>query len=271
MGIDLRDFSLGYRCNESSGDLLEINGGLTLTEVLTMGTAAGIVGSDLLSRGPSTSLSTFFQTAFSAGNAFDIRGLTSCTFTGWINIPAANADGEPWVFSNHAVNDPDGQSLVIFTREESSGPGGGAGAPGISMYDGITNNNIVFVSVSGTLDLLPDVWHFIAGGWDAVRNKVFIFWGRDATSEFYNEADGFIDGFGYVGAPQFAQILAQRTGVAASRSLIDHVMWWKGRALTELELSFLHNSHKARGFNNLVSADDEQHARYFYYPGKAKR
>ncbi len=253
MGIDLRDFTLGYRCNEASGDLLEINGGLTWPVIVGVGSAAGIIGSDQLSRGLTTSLSNYFDVAFSAGNAFDIRGLTSCTFTGWINIPLANAGGEPWLFGNHAVNDPDGQALAIFTREEiTGGPGGGVGAPGISMYDGLTNNNIVFVSASGTLDLLPDVWHFIAGGWDAVRNKVFIFWGRDASSEFYNEADGFAAGFGYVGAPQTASILRYRQQSTTARSLIDHVMWWKGRALSQDELSFLHNSHLGRDFGNLV-------------------
>jgi len=255
MTIDLRDFSLGYRCDEASGSLLEVNGGLSWPVIVSMGTAAGVIGSDKKSRGLSTSLSNYFDVPFSAGNAFDIRGLVSCTFTGWINIPAANAGGEPWVFSNHAVNDPDGQSLAIFTREEDAGPGGGVGAPGISMYDGILNNNVLFVSASTTLDLLPDVWHFIAGGWDADRNKVFIFWGRDATSEFYNETDGFAAGFGYVGAPQTASILRNRTSATTARSLIDHVIWYR-RALNEEELSFLHNRHAGRDFNNLVGGDN---------------
>lgn len=262
MGINLADFTLGYRCNEASGSLLEIRGGLSLPVIGSMGTAAGIIGSDKLARGLSTSETNYFDLAFSAGNAFDIRGVVSITFTGWIKIPSANAGGEPWVFSNHAVGDAAGQAIALFARAESVGPGGGVGAPAVSMYDGITNNNTRSAITSITLDLLPDVWHFIACGWDSVRNKVFCFWGRDSSSEFYDEVDGFAAGFGYSGAPQTASILRYRDGAAATRSLIDHVMWWKGRALTETELSFLHNGHLGRGFNDL--AERSNGLSYYY-------
>ena len=257
VAIDLTDFDVGYKCDGTSA-LIDEASNVNMPEVGTMAEVTGIVGSDLKARGFSTPIGApgadaFFDVAFSAGNAFDIRGVTSISAAMWVFINPAHTAAQPWLFANHSVADPDGQSIAGFAIDTLHGPGGGVGAPSVSMYDGLVNNSVINVNVSPNLGLSKGAWHFVAYGWDSVRNKLWIYWGRDAKSNFYNEKDGFAAGFGYVGAPQTASLLKFQDNFGGNTSsLIDHFMWWNGRSLTKTELDFLHNRHLGRNFNDLT-------------------
>lgn len=223
-------------------DSLSVNGGVTGHVVSDGGDA----------RGPCRSGDKHFRQAYVASGPWDIRGLTSCTMAGWFK----QINDE----QSHVVHldDPAGtngtrQALVMVLRETNSG---GNAAPWLYMHGGSASRFVggqaMKVEAAGPSVAL-NVWYFFAGGYDAIRNKLFGFWGVQAGQHFYKEVDGLVAGFGYAGTGSEAMMgKFNGSGIDIAEMHVDHVLWFNGRALSELELRAVWNDHVGIDFSQLT-------------------
>lgn len=223
-----------------------------------------------LSRGFTRSGDRHFQEGVtSPALAWDIRvtgtpgGLVSCTFAGWVNL--LNLEQGNY-FSIHDPASASGQAIIIVARETNSG---GPAVPWVVMHDGLISFNGRAIKVSQThADIALNTWQFVAGGWDSVRNKVFVAWGVKSGEFLYNETNGFAAGF------QHTQTKLTKIGFfngepGQAQMYVDHMLWFKGRALTEAELRIVWNNHVGINFNKLKGVVDG--VAYNYYWSERRR
>lgn len=273
MSFNLSDYTEAWRCNEAANteNLLGFRGVQDLTRSLTPGVSvvghvADPVG-NFGSRGPfspvgGTTSNTFFQKPQVQDDIFDVRGLTSCTFAGWFKIKAGQT-GDPYFFTIHDPASVDGQALLISTRHSAFGS---FDNPHISMFDGVTPFIGEALDIGDSVDTPLDAWQFLAGGYDASRNKIFGFWGRDVDESYYAETDGVVGGFGYShdsvgGTSAIGQYTVTGGNGVAAQFSCDQCMWWNGRALTYPEIVFLWNNHVGRRLDELVQPPAGSHYR----------
>ncbi len=245
---DFSDVTALFDAEEASGSaLLDVSGNENdLPD--TLGVPGGITGIIGDGRGDLRSGSEHFTLNFSAGDAWDIRGVTSCTWAGWVKV--LNTE-QPYFFSIHDPASESRQALSLIVRSlVDTTPG-----PLVQMADGITSFNTKDVKVNAAVTLQLDVWQFIAGGYDAVRNKVFGAWGVAPGEFYYNETDGFAAGFGYSGSGAVTRVGHWNAEAGTAEIHIDHSMWFKGRALTQSELAIVWNNHQALPFDQLILRD----------------
>lgn len=241
------DRTAQFDCEEGNNQaLLDSSGnGNNLNDSLSVpGGATGIIGD---ARGTCKSGDRHFETVYVADNAWDIRGATSCTMAGWFQ--ATNTE-QSHVFS---IDDRDGanaagQAFVMVLRETNTGVNPG---PWVFMGDGATRFVGASFKVNDAVSISTSTWQFFAGGYNATTNKLFGFWGKSAGVSYYKEATGVVGGFGYVGT-NTSTLFGKFNGEAGTAEmLVDHCLWWNGRALTEEELGIVWNNHAAISFNEL--------------------
>lgn len=255
--VDLTDYTEAWRCNETAGPLVGVNG-TDIPEVNTVpDEASGGAVEDppgntafrkqLIPIGVGSPVH-HFRKAFSAGDIFDIRGKVSCTMALWVQL---GDPAYPFAFSIHGERlnpgGANGQAFWLTVHDSNN-------SPRFFMLDGLSAFNSKDVHANSSVAVLPvPAWQFIAGGYDAARNKVFCAWGRQAGEFYYDEADGFAAGFGYDGTGTetgFGQFVTAGGGGPLN---LDHAIWWKGRAVSQEGLNFLWNDHSGRALSDLVS------------------
>lgn len=253
-------FTEGWKCNEASGALLGENGyDWNKTGSGALGSKTGHVedpATSILARGAieplgGASNNRYFVKAGAVGDIWDVRGSVSCTFAVWFKPYASNTLGTN-VFNFYEVTDASVQAMAMPSNHPTAGANE---APLVTMFDGLTAFNGVSVQATDTVAIIKDTWNFQAGGYDAARNKLFHFWGRQAGQYFYDEVDSFAAGFGYsasfpVAAGRYISSAPFSPG-SNQKVDIDQILWYNGRALTEDELVFLWNNHSGRAFDDL--------------------
>lgn len=262
MGFDFTDRTAQFEAEGLTGAQLEDtsgNGNHLQDSLSVPGGATGIIGN---ARGTCRSGDRHFKQAFSAGNAWDIRGAVSCTMAAWFN--AVNA-GQSHVFSidDAAGANAAGQALVMVLRETNTGVNPG---PWVFMGDGLTRFVGASFKVNDAVAIFTGVLQFFAGGYDAVRNKLFGFWGKAPGESYYREVDGVVGGFGYVGTNTETLVGKFNGEPGTAEMLIDHALWFKGRALTERELGIVWNNHQAINFDALSGGDEDGYK--YYWKGR---
>lgn len=257
--FDFTDRTAQFPADEGTNQILTDTSGSGFFFQDNLGVPDGIAGhvsdtSDTgASRGSLRSNDRHFQAVGSSPQLpWDLRvtgtpgGLVSCTWTGWVYH--INAE-QGYFWSIHDPVSAAGQAIIVIGRETNSG---GPAVPWVAMADGLSLFNFRTVKVTQShADIALNTWQFVAGGWDAVRNKVFVAWGVQPGEFIYNEADGFAAGFQYT--------LLDRTKVGfwngepgQAQLYVDHCLWFKGRALSALELEAVWNNHVGIDFNLLT-------------------
>jgi hypothetical protein len=265
--FDFTDRTVQFACEEPDfGDFLVDDSG-NGNDMNDAGGNTSVTGHVGLGRGQLRSGpgNEFFSKAFSAGNEYDIRGQTDCTFTGWIKLHNVE---QPAFFSIHDAILASGQALFIDGRSTAPTQPG----PRVIMHDGISVGAGVALFINDAVAIAQEVWQFIAGGYDATRNKLFGYWGRAIGESFYNEVDGVAAGFGYSGVSSDTALGFWNSEAGLANISIDHILWWNGRALTEAELDIIWNNHVGINFATL-SGDTEEDAAtpYNYYWSSRRR
>jgi hypothetical protein len=191
-------------------------------------------------------------------------GLVSYTWTGWVWLNNAEQGS---FFSIHDPVLASGQAVLINPRETNSG---GTPSPWIAMADGITPFNFRAVKPDAVNTFPLMTWQFVAGGWDKVRNKVFGFWGRSPGNFSYGETDGFAAGFNYTVNAANVKLGFFNGEPGQAQMYIEHMLYWKDRALTQAELELIWANHVGIDFNALsgVAGDDAAKAAANYYYGR---
>lgn len=265
MAIDLTDFSEAYLFNETVGTLAAIgeNGDdIPVVAAVTPRTGAGFFAVEdpvgvFRSRGFLAAVGDasprHFKQPFVASDAFDIRGAVSCTIAQWSNRKAgAGAANEGSnIFTIHNPAAANGQAIFHIDEHQTFGANP---SPAFFMLDGITPFNFKAVQANPALSVIAGTWNFFAGGYDAGSNTIFNFWGRQTGESYYATAAGFAAGFGYTGAAGcevgIGQFAAGPGGI--TEVLMDQMMWWGGRALSQTDLDFLWNNHAGRALTDLT-------------------
>ena len=245
MGYDFtRGLSAQFDAEEATGSaLLDSSGGSNdLPDTLSVpGGITGIIGDG---RGELATGDKHFTLNFAADNAYDIIGKTPCTWAGWVQVNNAE---QSYSFNMHDPTTAGRQALILIPRETNfeATPG-----PYVAMADGISSFNWKQMKVQAQTIAL-NVWQYMAGGYDAVRNKVFGAWGRSVGEFYYNEIDGFAAGFGYTGTGGTTKVGNWNAEAGTGNIRIDHSLWFNGRALSERELRILWNNHEGLPFDRL--------------------
>jgi len=230
------------------GDLIDDQNAKDLPHTNAPGGQTGHV--DIWARGWTAANTTYFDRAFSSGDQYDIGGQTSCTICGWLKV--GETDGQPNYFTIHGATAA-AQALMCVPRETNSG---GSAGPYVGMWDGLSSFNGVEVKANSALTIAIDTWQFYAAGYDATRNKVFCYWGRAAGERHYNEATGVAAGFGYDGTGSSTSVGRWTGGGTPARLTVDHMIWWKGRALALWELDVMWNNHDGLPFVNFAGGTE---------------
>ncbi len=273
--FDFSDRTAQFDANEATGvALLDGSGnGNDLNDVLGVPANTGHVVSD---GGGARGLLRSADRAFTRGvvnnaDPWDLRvtgtpgGLISVTFTGWVWLDNAE---QGHFFRIHSVALA-GQGCVLYPRETDSG---GTASPAFSMADGIVPFNNRFVKATA-LDTIPlQTWQFVAGGWNAVTNRIFCFWGKSPGTHFYNEEDGFAAGFNYTSnAIDIPGIGFFNAEAGQARMRIDHMLYFKDRALDEAELEIIWNNHVGIDFSQLSGDTEADEATPYNYYWSSRR
>lgn len=203
------------------------------------------------------------RAAYVASGPWDVRGLTSITMAGWFKV--LNTE-QQHVF---LLDDPAGtngarQAFNMILRETNTG---GNAAPWLYMHDGSASRFVggVSLKVEDTLASISiGVWYFFAGGYDAIRNKLFGFWGVQAGESYYKEVDGLVAGFGYAGTGSEAMIGKFNGEPGDADMHVDHLLWWNGRALSESNLAIVWNDHVGIDFNALSGVTGDSSALWYW-------
>jgi hypothetical protein len=250
MGYDMTDRTAQFSAEESTGT--ELTDGFNsndLEDNLSVpGGFGGIIGN---ARGTVKSGDRHFRKAYAADNAWDIRGLTSCTWAAWYYITNAK---QHHLFSidDAAGANAEGQALILVPRETNTPPEG----PWCFMGGGVTRWVGASLKIA-TATVTLNSWQFFACGFDAQRVKLFGAWGRSAGEFYYNETDGLAGGFGYDGTNTETMIGKFNGEAGIAESYVAHGIWFNGRALKESDLRILWNDHAALPFDQLRGGDDE--------------
>lgn len=255
--FDLTDRTAQFPADEGGiGILTDTSGNGAFLEG-NLGVPNGIAGhvsdtSDTgLSRGLLRSADRHFQEGVTSPDLpWDIRvtgtpgGLVSATWAGWVWLDNAE---QGYFFSIHNPASAAGQAFILIPRETNSG---GTASPYFAMADGLVSFN--WRSVKATaLDTIPlQTWQFVAGGWDADTNTIFSFWGKEPGLHYYNTAAGFAAGFQHTETNR-AKVGFWNGEAGQARMYVDHMLWWKGRALTEAELELVWSNNVGLDFNAL--------------------
>lgn len=203
-----------------------------------------------------TTDSAWFVRVPTPSDILDIQGHTSWAFTGWIRVRSGET-GEPWFAGNLDPNTglASDQAWRILPHHSSFGDG----VPAIQFLDGISawNNTILTPTEAMGVDFPYGEWQFLACGYDGVRKKVWIFWGRDVGESYYNETDGYPAGFGYDGTGEFWIGKYNNAGGGNNGEFASQqCLWWQNRVVTQADLEFLWNDHVGRAANDLINLDD---------------
>lgn len=250
MGYDLTDRTAQFAAEGATGTaLVDGHNSNDLEDNLSVpGGATGIIGD---ARGSVKSGDRHFRKAFSAGNAWDIRGAVSCTMAAWFK-PLNLEQQHSFSIDDAAGANAAGQAFVMIARETNSG--GNAG-PWVFMGDGLTRWAGASLKPKDTVTLTINAWNFFAGGYDAARNKLFGAWGRAEGEFYYKEVTGVVGGFGYVGTNTETLVGKFNGEAGTAESLIDHALWFNGRALDERNLRIVWNNHAGLSFDRLRQSD----------------
>jgi len=252
MGYDFLNRTAQFDCEEagSGSALLDSSGAMPandLPDTLSVPRAANAALG--FARGTLRSGDRHFTKNFGAGNAWDIRGLVSCTFVGWMKVDIAE---QGFGFNIHDATAAGRQALILIPRETNfeSTPG-----PYVAMADGLTSFMWKQLKVNDAVSITLGEWFYFAGGYDAVRNKVFGAWGTLAGDFYYNEIDGWVAGFSYTGTGGTTKIGFWNGEAGTSQDNVDHSLWFNGRALTETELEINFNGGVPLPFDQLQVID----------------
>lgn len=245
-GFPYTDVDAHYAC-EGTGALEDSVGSLDIVEQNTVGLLSG-GGKFGDARGP-LSTTNHFRRSWSSGDAFDIRGQTSITVIGWVRLNSLLAND--FFFSIYDASNANGQAFNLYARETS----GGAASPRITMFDGLTIFNSLFVKATTSVAIAAGEWQFIGGSYDAVENELRCFWGVDPGEYYYDTASGFAAGFGHTTDYQSVNVGRFTGGGTPVDMDVDHISWWKGRAFQERD--FLHhwNDHAGLAFGDFAGGD----------------
>ena len=267
---DFTDKDATWLCEEAdSNDDLEAVEGASLDMARSFATGL-VTGKFGQARGFTKAIgeinaSYFVQDQISGSSLFDIRGATSITVCGWL-AQVNTGDGSPSFFDVHSVAVA-GQAIICWLHQDGWANVSPNGVPVVSMEDGL----IAFkgLLLSANHDQTPGVeqnaFNFMGVTYDAVLNRLRIFWGERAGPAggqyHFSEMRGFVGGFKYPRdggasvAPNFPGVgFARFTGGGLPAQMnIDHIFYWKGRAFKLRDFLNLWNAHDGLDNDDLVN------------------
>jgi len=235
MGFPYTDVNSTYDCEEASSSLLDGTGSPATKSMVPQAGPGSIADGKIgKARGTLGETAHFRRNVDLDGSQFDVRGLVSMTILGWCRVTSLTQS--PFFWSVHDTGNANQQAWQMIANQA-----GGAGnqVPQFAMLDGLTIFNSL--SVKATLtgpSMTINVWHMIGGSYNHVTNRIACFWGDgndpSGLTTYYAEANGFAAGFGFTADVQQNNAARFRAGgVNGDFIQIDHVSYWKDRALDE--------------------------------------
>lgn len=249
MGFPYTDVAAQYACG-GTGNLIDSKGSADITENNVAALQSdGKFGDARGPLGRAGSGAGYFARGWT-GTAYDIRGLTSWSLVGWFKLNELTA--QPFFFSIYDVNNANEQAIVVYARDFDASFKG----PSTHMYDGLSFNNALFIKASTTAAPSQDDWHMVGASWDAGANLLSSFWGDgedlSGNTTYYDTVAGFVAGHGYT--TDVLQVnVARFSALNAPDWDVDHISWWKDRALNESEFLDHWQSGKGLAFNQFAS------------------
>ena len=237
MGFPYTDVNSQYDAEEASSSMFDVKANPANKNMVPQNGPGSIADGKIgKARGTLGETAHFRRNVDLDGTQFDVRGLVSMSILGWCRVTSLTQSPFFW-----SVHDTGAANRQAWQMHANNAGGAGNQVPAFAMLDGITifNSKIVKATVTGP-SMTVNVWHMVGGGWNHVTNKMRCFWGdgNDPTGNttYYAEADGFVAGFGFT--VDFQQNFCagfRAGGVNGDFVQIDHVSYWKDRALTEDE------------------------------------